>query len=293
MASKIYEDIIATLDGCLTLPEDDLSVARDKMNSVHGHPIDPDTQASWGEFGGVRCATVTASNVTNKNRTLLYFRGGAFIAADGDGFLFYAEMLSRHFNSRVVMVDYPLAPQHRFPTALNDCCNAYQGLLDSGIPASAISFIGDSCGGGLVLTSLLQLRNNQIELPACGISLCGWFDLASNSNDKDPLYHQGYAHKRGLEYAGTAALTNPLISPVFADFDQLPPLLLQTGSIDPTSHHAKIITNKAVNSGTVVKLDIALEMLHGFHGLANLGVPEAIDALARAKVFLEKYIHSD
>ncbi len=292
MASKIYEDIVATLDGCLTLPEDELSIARDKMNAVHGHPIDPDTQASWSEIGGVRCVTVIADNVTKKNRTLLYFRGGAFIAADGDGFLFYAEMLSRHFNSRVIMVDYPLAPQHTFPSALNDCCNAYRGLLDSGTPANTIAFIGDSCGGGLVLTSLLLLRETQTKLPACGISLCGWFDMASNSNVKDPLYHQGYAHKRGLDYAGTIALTNPLISPVFADFDQLPPLLLQTGSTDPTSHHAKIINNKAVKAGTIVELDIAPGMLHGFHGLANLGVPEAIDALARAKTFLEKYIHS-
>ena len=65
MPSEIYDAIIATLDGCLTLPEDDLVVARDKMNAVHGHPIDADTEAYWTEFGGVRCATVTASNTTN------------------------------------------------------------------------------------------------------------------------------------------------------------------------------------------------------------------------------------
>lgn len=289
MTSDIYNSIIATLDGSLTRPEDELAVARDKMNAVHGHPIDSDTQAYWSELGGVRCATVTASNVTNKHRYLLYFRGGAFIAAAGDGFLFYAEMLSRHFNCRVVMVDYRLAPQHTYPAVLNDCCNAYQGLLDSGVPASAIVFIGDSCGGGLVLTTLLQLRDRKANLPACGISLCGWFDLATNNNDSDLLYHQAYTYQRGLDYAGQAQLSNPLISPVFAEFQQLPPLLLQAGGVDPTCKQAKIIYRKCITSGTLAELDIAPDMLHGFHGLANLGVPESISALARAKQFAEKY----
>lgn len=289
MPSAIYHSIIAALDGQLTLPEDDLDRAREKMEAVHGHPLDADTDAHWTEYGGIRCAVVTASSVTQGDRYLLYFHGGAFIAAGGDGFLFYAEMLSRQLDAVVVMVDYRLAPTHRFPAALNDCCRAYQGLLECGIRAASIAFIGDSCGGGLVLTSLLQLRDNGVELPACGMSLCGWFDLATVNDNSDPLYHQAYAHQRGLDYAGTADLANPLISPVFAQFDHLPPLLLQAGSVDPTSVQATAVYQKARAANATVELDIAADMLHGFHGLANLGVPESVDALHRARAFLNKH----
>lgn len=289
MASEIYNSIVATLDGKLTLPGDDLATAKEKMEAVHGHPIDADTNAQWTEYGGVSCALVTASSVTDRDQYLLYFRGGAFIAAGGDGFLFYAEMLSRQLNASVVMVDYRMAPRHIFPEALNDCCNAYQGLVKSGIPPSSIAFIGDSCGGGLVLTSLLQLRDDSIPLPACGISLCGWFDMATDNNNCDPLFNQSYCHKRGQDYAGDAKLNNPLISPVFADFHRLPPLLLQTGSVDPTSPHAKIIYKKTVSAGGVAELEIEQDMLHGFHGLANLDVPESISALNRARTFYKRW----
>ncbi|MBT4520985.1 MAG: alpha/beta hydrolase fold domain-containing protein [Halieaceae bacterium] len=287
MPSDLYNSILDSLDGQLTLPEDDLATAKAKMEALHGHPIAPDTQAEWTEYGGVRCAVVQAGDVTEGDRYLLYFRGGAFIAADGDGFLFYAEMLSRQLNASVVMVDYALAPAHVFPTVLNQLCDAYQGLLGSGVPAERITFIGDSCGGGLVLTSLLQLRDRGIELPACGISLCGWFDLAADSDHKDPLYRQAYSHKRGLDYAGDADLKNPLISPVFADFHGLPPLLLQAGGVDPTSAHAEIVHRRATQSGVTSTLDIAPEMVHGFHGFTNLGVPESAAALRRARSFMD------
>jgi len=287
MPSELYNSIVGFLDGQLTLPEDDLATAKAKMEALHGHPIAPDTDAEWTEYGGVSCAIVTASDVTQRDRYLLYFRGGAFIAAGGDGFLFYAEMLSRQLDARVVMVDYSLAPTHPFPTALNELCDAYQGLLESGVPASCIAFIGDSCGGGLVLTSLLQLRDRGVALPSCGITLCGWFDLSAKDDSRDLLYHQAYSHNRALDYAGDSDLTNPLISPVFADFYGLPPLLLQAGGVDPTSAHAAIVHQRAKQAGIAVELDIEPGMVHGFHGFANLGVPESIAALSRARAFLD------
>lgn len=92
--SEIYKQIVANLNGDLTLPDDDWQTAKRKMESLHGHPIDAGTDAFWLQLAGVRCASVCASGVEEGGRILLYFHGGAFIAAGGDGFLFYAEMLS-------------------------------------------------------------------------------------------------------------------------------------------------------------------------------------------------------
>ncbi len=160
-------------------------------------------------------------------------------------------------------------------------------FVDTGVAARSIALIGDSCGGGLVLTCLLKLRDSGIELPACGISLSGWLDLNDNSDASDLLYHQGYCHQRGRDYAGEANLQDPLISPVFAELHGLPPLLLQAGGVDPTATHAATLLNAAQKAGTVAKLDIAPEMLHGFQGFANLGVPESTDALRRVRSFLD------
>ena len=118
-------------------------------------------------------------------------------------------------------------------------------------------------------------------------------DIETIQKIKDLLYHQSYSHRRGLDYAGEAALTDPLISPVFADFHDLPPLLLQAGSVDPTSAHATIVHRNALRAGVEVELDIAPEMVHGFHGFANLGIPESMAALARARIFLDSRLGSD
>ena len=291
MPSEIYNAVLDSLDWQLTLPEDDFETAKAKMEAVHGHPLDPSTSARWVEYGDVPCAVVSAEGISKPEQYLLYFRGGAFIAAGGSGFLFYAEMLSRHFDCTVVMADYRMVPAARFPGPLEDCCKAYQGILSSGIAASSIGFIGDSCGGGLVLTTLLKLRDDNAQMPACGISLCGWFDLATDSEARDPLYYQAYTYQRGLDYAAGEPLSNPLISPVYGNFENLPPLLLQAGSVDPTSAGAEIVYKKAKDAGVNVVLDISPEMIHGFHGLSNLGVTEAQQALSRAASFMHQ--HSD
>lgn len=289
MPSAMYNTVLESLDWQLTLPEDDFDTAKAKMEAVHGHPIDPTTDAKWTEYGEVSCAVVTAEGTGKPDQYLLYFRGGAFIAAAGSGFLFYAEMLSRHFDCSVVMADYRMLPEFSFPAQLDDCCKAYLGMLDTGIPSSSIAFIGDSCGGGLVLTSLLKLRDDKQPMPACGVSLCGWLDLASNTQARDPLYYQAYTHRRGLDYAAGEDLQNPLISPVFGDYQGLPPLLLQAGGVDPCHTGAEVVQQRAKNAGVEVTLEITPEMVHGFHGLANLGVDEAVEALGRASEFVNKY----
>jgi monoterpene epsilon-lactone hydrolase len=285
--SEIYQTILATLDGELTLPDDNLSTAKAKMEALHGHPIAAETDAEWIDYGDIRCALVTANTVSRPDRILVYLRGGAYIAAAGDGFLFYAEMLSRLMDARVLMVDYSLAPQHQFPTQLDECCYAFSGLLESGIEASKTALIGDSCGGGLVLTTLMKLRDKKLPLPACAISLSGWLDLAAKNDNCDPLYRQAYTRKRGLDYAGSESLEHPLISPVYGNFAELPPLLLQAGGIDPTSEYAQRAHSLACEAGVNATLDIAANMVHGFQGLANLEVPESLAAFGRAKLFFD------
>ncbi|MBA6413372.1 alpha/beta hydrolase fold domain-containing protein [Parahaliea sp. F7430] len=287
MPSDIYQSIAASLDGQLTLPSDDLTTARNKMNALHYRPLAAGTTVEWRDFKGSSYAIVSSASLTEPHRYLLYIHGGAFIAGDGEGFLFYAEMLSEHFNATVALVDYRLAPEHRFPAALNDCCRVYQALLEQGVPAKSIGFIGDSCGGGLVLSSLFKLRDEGADLPSCGLSLCGWLDLASDSPDKDPLYDQGYTHRRGLDYAGDADLTQAYISPLYGELDKLPPLLLQVGESDPTRKHAEALLAKAKAAKQAVSLELSTHMPHGFHGFAAMGMPESLQALQRARHFYD------
>ncbi len=99
--SPELEALLAALKEDMFGAEDSLEVARQKLNAVHGHPIASDVRVEWTELAGVRCAWVETPEARGSDRTLMLCHGGAYIAADGDGYLFYAEMLSRICASRV------------------------------------------------------------------------------------------------------------------------------------------------------------------------------------------------
>lgn len=289
--SAEYEGLLAALSEPLFVGEDSLEVARAKLESVHGHPLAEETRVTWTELSGVRCAWIETPEST-PNRTLFLCHGGAYIAACGDGYLFYGEMLARFCSARVLLVDYRLAPEHLYPAALDDCVAAYRGLIREVAPETVV-FIGDSCGGGLVVSSLLKLRDLGAPMPACGVTLGGWFDLEADSDSArspagpDPFASRDFTRARGRDYVGPDGdLRDPLVSPIHADLSGLPPLFLQVGQVDLTRDDALTLAANAGRVGVDVTLEIHPAMIHGFQGLANAGVPEAVEALRRVGAYV-------
>lgn len=86
--------------------------------------------------------------------------------------------VSRYCDARVFAINYRLAPETQFPGQLHDAVSAYMRLtVDLKIPPENIIFAGDSAGGGLVLATLLYLRDEGYPLPAGAILMSPWVDL--------------------------------------------------------------------------------------------------------------------
>jgi acetyl esterase/lipase len=274
-----------------------LEEARTRLEAVHGHPVSEDLSVSWTTLSGVRCAWVEAPGAGGGERSLMLCHGGAYGAAGGDGYLFYAEMLARACGMRVLLVDYRLAPEHRHPAALEDCVSAYRGMLDSGLEPGRVAFIGDSCGGGLAIASLVRLRALGVPMPACAVTLGGWFDLEAGGDaarhpaGRELFAHPEFTRARGRDYVGPDGdLRDPLASPIHANLEGLPPLLLQVGQVDLTRDDALRLADRAGRAGVDVTLEIHPAMVHGFQGLARAGIPEAVAALERVARYLEARI---
>ncbi|MDE0887547.1 MAG: alpha/beta hydrolase [Myxococcota bacterium] len=297
MPSKEYQAFLDAVKGSLFEPGDSTEVAREKLEAMHGHPIKSSTRVDWIESGPVPRAMIVAEEAKDAERILVLFHGGAFIAAGGDGYLFYAEMLSKYCDARLLLIDYRLAPENPYPAALDDCVEGYLALIASGTAPAGVGFIGDSCGGGLVLASLLRLRDQGQPLPACGITLGGWFDLEAqgeaglNPLGRDPFGHPEFIRARGRDYVGDAGnLRDPFVSPIHANPKGLPPLLLQVGQIDLVRDDALEFGKRAALAGVDVTLEVHPEMIHGFQGLASAGIPESVAALARVQNFISRVI---
>jgi acetyl esterase/lipase len=195
---------------------------------------------------------------------------------------------------RVFSLDYRLAPEHRFPAALDDALAGYRWLLEQGVSPQAISLAGDSAGGGLVLASLMRARDAGLPLPACGVCFSAWTDLAGTGesirvNDgRCAMFRTENIPAFAAAYLGGASAFEPYASPLFGDLSGLPPLLLQVGStevlLDDTRRlHQQVLACKGVST-----LEVFDDVMHCWQMLDGL-VPEAGVALRQAAIFIRSH----
>jgi acetyl esterase/lipase len=271
-------------------PAADYQSVRKTFEGFHGHPTGSDLQINISTYGGVRCGEYELQGGLNYP-IAFHCHGGAFVSTPLDAYHFYAEIIAWQTGCRIVMPDYRLAPEHPWPAAPDDCFQAYVGLLESGISPSAIVLFGESCGGSLALALLRTLRDKNLPMPSCFISLTGWFDLSvagRSSEAHDPFLTAEWVRNRGLDYTGGALpLDDPAVSPAYADLSGLPPLYLQIGQYDTVREGALTLGARALQDGVDVLMESWPGMVHGWHGLVNAGVPEAAAAWAAIRRYIE------
>ena len=165
-------------------------------------------------------------------RTILYLPGGGFILRTRTQHKSFVAKICRAANSKALVVHYRLAPEVPFPGGLEDCLAAYHDLLKQGIDPSDITLAGDSAGGGLVLSTLLALRDEGSPMPRNAIVLSPFADM-TNSGDsrqfnkhRDPMLPTQRTIQMQQMYIGDALSKDRYASPIFADFDGLPKVTL-------------------------------------------------------------------
>ena len=157
----------------------------------------------------------------------------------------------------------------------------YEALLAQGVAAEKIIVVGESCGGGLAIGSLLAARDRGLAMPAAFVSVTGWFDLSVSDypTSRDPFLTPEWVQNRGRDFVGQQMpLDDPRISPCYAELNGLPPLFLQVGQYDTMAPSALRLASRATLAGVSVIVESWPSMIHGWHGLISAGVPEAAAA---------------
>jgi acetyl esterase/lipase len=192
---------------------------------------------------------------------------------------------------RLFSLDYRLAPEHPFPAALEDARAGYLWLLDQGFQPERIALAGDSAGGGLSMALMLALRDEGLPLPAGAALISPWADLTGSGESVrsrlglDPLFKPDDLPRAAQHYLNGHDPRHPLISPVFADPHDLPPVLIQVGDhelllSDSTQLHANL-----VRAGVEAQLHIWPQLWHVFHA-AGERMPESKQAIRELAEFL-------
>jgi acetyl esterase/lipase len=113
----------------------------------------------------------------DRNRLMLYFHGGGFVAGSPESHRPLIGKLVEASGIGAFSVRYRLAPECFFPAAVRDGIDAYRALLAKGVPASQVILAGDEAGGGLAFAVGLAVRNASLDMPGGIVALSPWADL--------------------------------------------------------------------------------------------------------------------
>ncbi len=231
----------------------------------------------------------------DRRAVTIYLHGGAYAMGSLATHRHLAAALALHSGARVLTVDYRLAPETRWPGAVEDAVACYQGLLNAGYAAEAIAFAGDSAGGGLAFATLVAARAAGLPDPACIVAFSPWLDLTLSQRSlernarADPLLPASRLVETRDFYVGAADAAQPTASPLFADLPAPPPVLIQASRIELLEDEAAAMAEKLREAGGDVRIEWFAKAPHAWQLFCGLA-PEADEAVRRAGAFIGRRI---
>jgi epsilon-lactone hydrolase len=228
----------------------------------------------------------------NGRGAILYLHGGAFTIGSLLDARNLAALIALACQLPALSLDYRLAPEHPFPSVLNDSVTAYRWLVEAGIPPRQIALVGESAGANLVLATGLALRDASDPLPNAIVSLSPMSDLTMSAPSltdrakKDPMLSPEWVRPHIAYYLGRADPIAPLASPYFGDLRGLPPLLIQVGEHEILVDDVVRFAEKAKKANVEVTVEIEKGMWHVYQTFAML--PESRRSIDRIGKFVRQ-----
>jgi acetyl esterase/lipase len=273
------------------IPSTDYAALRARMEAFGAtRPLPEGAQVEATTLNGVPGERVIPPDMT-KGRAILYLHGGGYVIGSPGSHRALVAQLAGAAGAEAYLIDYPLAPEHPFPAALDATVSAYQALIEQGQKPANLVIAGDSAGGGLTLATALKLRDSNLPLPAGLFCMSPWADLTLSGDShrthasRDPMVVSDDALTWAEAYAGPQRHSNPLASPAKGDFAKLPPVLIHVGSEEVLLSDSLMAAARAGEAGIECTLFIAPEMIHVWQYFPML--TEAHAAIASAGLWIK------
>ena len=268
-----------------------LGERRKRLDALGGqYSLSTDVRVEAVDANGVM-AEWTDTPEADPGNVIMYLHGGGYTAGSLKSHRHMVARAGREARARTIALGYRLAPEHPFPSAVEDAVAGYRFLLSRGFSADHIAVAGDSAGGGLTVALLVSLRASGLPLPACAWCSSPWVDLEGTGGSMtakaavDPMVQQSYLIELAAAYLGGADPRSPLAAPLYADLKGLPPILIQVGSAETLLDDAVRLAGSAGAADVRVRLDVWPDMIHVWQ-LFYQQVAAGRRALAEAGAFI-------
>lgn len=219
---------------------------------------------------GVRCLLVTPPGGSAGGPTVLHLHGGGYMLGSADVSVDLGARLAAAAGGDALVVDYPLAPEHPYPAALDHAVIAYRWLLAQDELSRDVVITGDSAGGALAVAVALKAIATGLAAPAAVYAMSPLADLALRSESIDRFEGTDAAVSRDLltdmsgSYLQGQDPEDPFASPVYADFTGCPPLLVHAGAEEVLVDDSRRLIEKALAGGAHARLRIFDDEVHAF-----------------------------
>lgn len=238
-------------------------------------PYNKYVKRDYFKIAGINACAITPKNQT-QDAVILYLHGGGYSYGSLSYATGFASELAYRTGAVVVPIEYRLAPENKFPSAIEDALLSYEYLLASGYQGEKIFIFGESAGGGLAYSLTFKIRECGLPMPAGIITLSPWADLTQSSiSMQENKRRDPSLTKFGLDYftknlfgikklslLEKSKVENPYASPVYGDFSNFPKTLIFVGGDEILLDDALTLAGRLGEAGVLVKTKITPKMWH-------------------------------
>jgi acetyl esterase len=222
---------------------------------------------------------------------LIYFHGGGGVFGSIASHDRFCRVLANASACRIVSVGYRLAPEHKFPAAIEDAyaatCRIAAQAHAFRIDPCRLAVGGDSIGGGLAAIVCRMARDGGPAI-ALQLLLCPAMDMSNNSDTRAAFGTGYFLNQATIDWTVKhycppgADLTDPRISPLLIeDLSGLPPAQVHTAEFDPLRGEGAAYAERLQRAGVAVRHTCHAGMIHHFYAMGGV-IPYARTAVAAA-----------
>ncbi len=268
-------------------PED---LARQRAaQDILGRLAAPMVGMRWEPFDldGMKAAWVRPEWGHDPSQIILYCHGGGYTSGNLGYSRPLASKLSHVSGWETLCFEYRLAPEHPYPAAVEDAVRVWDHLMHQGYGARDVTVAGDSAGGNLALVLLHRLKAEGRQLPKRLVLLSPWTDMTASGESYvqraqlDPTITMEYIQAVRTAYGGGADLEDPMLSPLFGNFEGFPPTLIQVGSNELLYSDSERLRDRMRSAGVLCRMEEWTEMWHVFQMLPIKKAGEAMEHVGR------------
>jgi len=253
-------------------------------------PLRDDAVVTAASYGGVNGYWVEVPEAA-EDRIGVMLHGGGYVMGSAKGYRAFAAEVSRVTGGRIFVPEYRLAPEHPFPAGMEDACSVLDAAIGDVGPESCFA-IGDSAGGGLVISALWEMHRTGALLPACVVLVSALVDLTvSNPSFQerasiDPICAQSGTRRNAAFYLdGKGPDEAPAAFPMLSDLGWLPPCLVLVGGAEVLRDDSRNLADKLELEGARVDYHEYQDMIHVWPLFSSL-VPQGQQALEEIGAFV-------